>query len=118
MTTESLIQIHTTVLLYHQDKVSQVVVYFRARFGEEWYEKAVTLMRTSLVLFKVGCEYIHLFIIMICQWKYILYKYQQNVFENRDSMINPHLFKINMYNIYISDSYRNEHAQIMNHYLK
>lgn len=35
-----------------------------------------------------------------------------------DSVINPYIFKINMYNIYILDSSRNEHLQIMNQYLK
>lgn len=55
---------------------------------------------------------------MIYQWKYILYKYQQNTPENRDNVINLYLLKINMYNIYILDSSRNEHVQIMYHYLK
>lgn len=48
---------------------------------------------------------------MMYQWKYILYTNQQNTAENRDNMINPYIFKINMYNIYILDSSRNEHLQ-------
>lgn len=55
---------------------------------------------------------------MIYQWKNILYKFQQNTPENRDSVINPYIFTINMYNIYILDSSRNEHVHIMYHYLK
>lgn len=106
---------HTTVLSCLQDKVEEVVVYFRACFGEEWYETALILMRISFVLFKVGCECIHLFNMMIYQWKYVLYKYQQNASENRDSVINPCLLKINMYNIYILDSSRNEHVHV--HYV-
>lgn len=54
---------------------------------------------------------------MIYQWKYVLYKYQQNTSENRDSVTNPYLFKINMYNIYILDNSRKEHVQIVYHYL-
>lgn len=55
---------------------------------------------------------------MIHQWKYSLYKYQHNTSENRDSVIKPYLFKINMYNIYILDSSRNEYVQVMYRYLK
>lgn len=32
-------------------------------------------------------------------------------------MINPYIFKINMYNIYILDNSRNDHVQIVYHYL-
>lgn len=37
--------------------------------------------------------------------------------ENTDSVINPYLLKIDMYNIYIEDSSRNECVQIVCHYL-
>lgn len=113
MNTESLIQI----LSYFQDKVWEMIVYFRAHFGEEWYETALILMRITLVLFKVEFECINLFIMLIHQWKYSLYKHQQNTSENRDSVIKLCLFKINMYSIYILDSSRNEYVQVMYHYL-
>lgn len=49
---------------------------------------------------------------IIYQWKYILYINQQNTAENRDSVINPYILKINMYNIYILDSSRNNISRL------
>lgn len=48
-------------------KVQDMTDYFRANFGGKWCETALILVRIDLVIFKVGCDSIHPFIMMMYQ---------------------------------------------------